>query len=58
MHRTIQVDMSAAAIDQRLRDVSQLRKLGLSLAGARYLGKVKDLEVNPSKIENSSEQGR
>ena len=35
------VDMSPAAIDRRLREVSELRRLGLSLARARRLGPVR-----------------
>ena len=33
--RKIEVDMSGKAIDARLRDVAQLRKLGLSIANAK-----------------------
>ena len=33
--RTIEVDMSSKAIDARLREVSQLRTLGLSIAKAK-----------------------
>ena len=32
---TIRVDMTSKAIDARLRDVAQLRKLGLSIASAK-----------------------
>jgi hypothetical protein len=39
MKRTETPDMSPAAIDQRLRDVSQLFKLGMSIQSARKLGK-------------------
>ncbi len=38
------VDMSPEAIDQRLRDVSQLYKLGMSIKGAKRVGKAKDLK--------------
>ena len=33
-------DMSPEAIDQRLRDVAQIYKLGMSLRGAQWLGPV------------------
>jgi hypothetical protein len=33
--RKIEVDMTSKAIDARLRDVAQLRKLGLSIAKAK-----------------------
>ncbi len=33
--RNIEVDMSSQAIDARLREVAQLRKLGLSIAKAK-----------------------
>lgn len=33
--RKIEVDMSSEAIDARLREVAQLRKLGLSIAKAK-----------------------
>ncbi len=33
-------DMSPAAIDQRLRELSQIYKLGMSLRGAKWLGPV------------------
>lgn len=35
--RSIQVDMSSKAIDARMREVSQLRKLGLSIAKAKRI---------------------
>ena len=37
------VDMSPEAIDQRLRDVSDLTQLCLSLANAKRLGTVKEV---------------
>jgi hypothetical protein len=37
-HSSPKVDMSSAAIDRRLREVSQLRRLCLSLAKARKDG--------------------
>jgi len=33
-------DMSPEAIDQRLRDLAQIYKLGMSLRGAQWLGPV------------------
>ena len=41
--RAPKVDMSPAAIDRRIREVSELRRLCLSLARARRLGPVKSL---------------
>ena len=41
--RPPKVDMSSSAIDRRLREVSELRRLCLSLARARRLGPVKSL---------------
>ncbi len=40
---TRQVDMSAEAIDQRLRDLAQLYKLGMSLRDVKLVGKAVDL---------------
>ena len=37
--------MSPEAIDQRLRDLSQIYQLGVSLRNAVRLGKVRDLRV-------------
>ena len=37
--RKIQVDMSSKAIDARISEVSQLRKLGLSIAKAKPIAK-------------------
>lgn len=36
---TPQVDMSAEAIDQRLRDLAQLYRLGMSLRDVKLVGK-------------------
>ncbi len=47
--RTIEVDMSPEAIDRRLRDVSQLYKLGQMIKTAKKIGKVKDFQNNNSK---------
>ena len=43
---TRQVDMSAEAIDQRLRDVAQLHRLGMSLRDVKLVGKARDLRRN------------
>jgi len=37
--RKIEVDMSSKAIDARISEVSQLRKLGLSIAKAKPIAK-------------------
>ncbi len=39
----LKFDMSQEAVDQRLRDVSELFQLGISLQKATYLGKAKDI---------------
>ena len=46
---TAPTDMSPEAIDQRLRDVAQLRKLGLLIQETRPLGKWSDLQM-PSDV--------
>ncbi len=33
-------DMSSEAVDQRLRDLAQIYKLGMSLKGAQWLGPI------------------
>ena len=43
--QTTGVDMSSAAMDRRLRRLSDLWEFGQSLKGAKWLGKVKDLEA-------------
>ena len=40
------VDMSPEAIDRRLRTLSDLHRLGMSLKSVRWLGKVNDLRSN------------
>ena len=50
--RSIPVDMSSKAIDARMREVSQLRKLGLSIA------KAKQIPAPPSAINATREEGR
>ncbi len=36
--------MSPEAIDRRLRKLSQLRRFGMSLQEARWLGKIRDIQ--------------
>ena len=48
-----QVDMSSEAIDRRLRKVSELRKLGLSIAKAKRIGTYE--EVSASRDDAQSE---
>jgi hypothetical protein len=45
MRRSIEVDMSPAAIDQRLKEIGQLYKLWLSFRDARYIGLSEDLKA-------------
>jgi hypothetical protein len=40
---TKQIDMSAGAIDRRLRDLAQLHKLGMSVRDVKRIGKAEDL---------------
>ena len=49
MHRTKTVDMSSAAIDRRMRTVSQLRKLGLSIAKAKRIRGPQDMDKDKGK---------
>jgi hypothetical protein len=42
------VDMSSKAMDRRLRRLSDLWEFAQSLKGAKWLGKVKDLETAAS----------
>lgn len=45
-------DMSPEAIDRRLRELSQIYKLGMSLRGAKWLGPVNALpEGGESQLE-------
>ena len=44
--RKVEVDMSPEAIDRRLKEASQLNKLGRSIFTARKIGKVKDIRKN------------
>lgn len=54
----LKFDMSQEAVDQRLRDVSELFQLGMSLQKATYLGKATDiLPPKPTSVpELVSEQ--
>lgn len=49
-------DMSPEAIDQRLRDLAQIYKLGMSLRGARWLGPVNPCmeEPRPQPLAHST----
>ena len=44
IEETRHVDMSPAAVDQRLRDLGQLYRLGMSLRGIKPLSKSTDLK--------------
>ena len=46
------VDMSPAAVGQRLRDVAQLYRLGVSLRNARVLGGVEELRLSIARQRN------
>lgn len=46
---TIKVDMSSKAIDARLREVSDLRDLGLSIEKAKMIKPNIDLNEKPSQ---------
>lgn len=45
--------MSSEAIDQRLRDLAQLWRLGMELADVQVIGKLSDFEVPESFEEDS-----
>jgi hypothetical protein len=49
------VDMSPEAIDQRLRDVSELTYLCLTLASAKRLGTVKEIGERESPAINEQQ---
>ncbi len=49
------VDMSPEAIDQRLRDVSELTYLCLTLASAKRLGTVKEIRDRESAAINEQQ---
>ncbi len=44
-------DMSPEAIDQRLRDVGQLYRLGMSLRDAKWLGPVSERALRGEPVE-------
>jgi len=46
--------MSPEAVDQRLRDLAQLYKLGMSICDAKILGTVEDLDSEKSVSETES----
>jgi hypothetical protein len=48
------IDMSPEALDQRLRDLAQLYKLGMALKDARRIGKVEQLRQAESESSRSS----
>lgn len=59
----LKFDMSQEAVDQRLRDVSELFRLGISLQKATYLGKAKDILQSkedgvPDKTSQQSEDNQ
>jgi hypothetical protein len=43
--RKAQVDMSPEGIDRRMRDLAQLYRLGVEIAKARPLGKLRQLRA-------------
>lgn len=57
MRRTKTVDMSPDAVDQRLRDLTQLYKLGISVRDAKYLGTVEELKCERPVSETESRCG-
>jgi len=51
-----QVDMSPAAVGQRLRDVAQLYRLGVSLQSSRLLGgveQIRQVSAEPRSVDDS-----
>ena len=50
-------DMSPAAIERRLRELSQIYKLGMSLRGAKWLGPVNSPPEDSQSHINSGEPG-
>jgi hypothetical protein len=49
------VDMSPAAVGQRLREVAQLYRLGVSLRTARVLGGVDELRLSIARQRNEDD---
>ena len=49
------IDMSPAAIDRRLRDLSELYDLGASLAQARRIGSVSQLRANAGAVASADD---
>jgi hypothetical protein len=52
------VDMSPTAVGQRLRDVAQLYRLGVSLRNARVLGGVEELRLSIARQRNEDDASR
>ena len=48
------IDMSPEALDQRIRDVAQLYKLGIALKDARRIGKVEQLRRADAQSRSKS----
>ena len=48
MNNKQKVAMSPEAIDQRMRELSQLHELGMAIRGARRIGKAADFEALPA----------
>ncbi|MBX7224324.1 MAG: hypothetical protein K1Y36_30695 [Blastocatellia bacterium] len=42
-NQRMNIEMSQEAVDQRLRDVAELYRLGMSIKQAKYLGKARDI---------------
>jgi hypothetical protein len=51
----IDVDMSPEAIDQRLRELGQLYRLGMSLRKARLLGPLQEVQQRQKAAQKSEE---
>ena len=58
------VDMSPEAVEQRLRDLSDLYELGMALRNARYLGTVEEVRrqeqdvAGPHRVESELRNNR
>ncbi len=48
------IDMSPAALDRRLRDLSELWEFGMTIKNAKRLGKVRDKEPHSTKASAGS----
>jgi len=49
------IDMSPAAIDRRLRDLSELHDLGVSLTQARRIGSVSQLRATATAVASADD---